>query len=375
MHAILIPLLFALPDERPLEAGIEPFLGEPDFGSTQAFARERFPNVVVTLEGTVVVLFGSSSLRARRSEDGGASFGEELVVAEAGIHGGGALVDETSGDLLAFVEDRHPPAPMTLLRSTDDGRSWSPQEFELAPDAEGRTPSMHMNEAGITLRHGEHAGRLLRATRWYAGQNDRSLWSEHFTNAIFSDDGGRSWSTSAPFPENGTGEAAVAELSDGRIYYNSRVHWDERPRNTRRRAAWSTDAGASWAEHRIVDALPDGHQQRSYGCMGGLVRLPIVGRDVLVFSNIDTERATRERATVWASFDGGQTWPVKRLVYDGPSAYSSLSVGRPQTPSEGWIYLHHEGGPDGGSQLARFDLAWILAGEDTGDGARPDWLP
>ena len=204
---------------------------------------------------------------------------------------------------------------------------------------------------------------------------DRSLWSEHFTNAIYSDDGGRSWSTSAPFPENGTGEAAVAELSDGRIYYNSRVHWDERPRNTRRRAAWSADAGASWAEHRIVDALPDGHQQRSYGCMGGLVRLPIVGRDVLVFSNIDTERATRERATVWASFDGGLTWPVKRLVYDGPSAYSSLSVGRPQTPSEGWIYLHYEGGPDGGSQLARFDLAWILAGEDTGDGARPDWLP
>lgn len=374
MQALLLPLLFGLSDDRPLEAGLEPFLGEPDFSTTQAFAGERFPNVLVSLEGTVVVLFGSSQVRARRSTDGGASFGEEIPIAD-GIHGGGAIVDEGTGDLLAFVEAQHPPAALSLLRSTDDGRSWVAQEFELRPDALGRTPSMHMNEAGITLRHGAHAGRLLRASRWYAGQNDRSKWPEHLTNAIWSDDGGRSWHTSEPFPENGTGEAALAELSDGRIYYNSRVHWQERPRNTRRRAAFSADGGQSWEDYRIVDVLPDGHQHRSYGCMGGLVRLPVAGRDILIFSNIDTQRATRERGTVWASFDGGQSWPVKRLVHDGPSAYSSLSVGRPQTPSEGWIYLHHEGGAQGASQLARFDLAWILEGEHTGDGELPAWLP
>ena len=43
----------------------------------------------------------------------------------------------------------------------------------------------------------------------------------------------------------------------------------------------------------------------------------------------------REKITVWASFDGGRTWPVKRLVYDGPSAYSNLGVGRNGTPSQG----------------------------------------
>ena len=36
----------------------------------------------------------------------------------------------------------------------------------------------------------------------------------------------------------------------------------------------------------------------------------------------------RERISVWASFDGGRTWPVKRLVYDGPSAYSNLDLKR-----------------------------------------------
>ena len=108
--------------------------------------------------------------------------------------------------------------------------------------------------------------------------------------------------------------------------------------------------------------------------MGGLVRLPVDGKDVLIFSNIDTSKATRERGTVWASFDGGQTWPVKRLVYQGKSAYSSLNAGRPGTSSEGWIFLHFEGGPQGGSQVARFNLAWILDGDLTGDGTVPQDL-
>jgi sialidase-1 len=103
--------------------------------------------------------------------------------------------------------------------------------------------------------------------------------------------------------------------------------------------------------------------------MGGLVRLPVTGRDILIFSNIDTPNATRERATVWASFDGGNSWPVKRLVHDGPSAYSSIAAGRPGTASEGGIYLHFESGE--GSHVAKFNLAWLLDGEATGDGELP----
>jgi sialidase-1 len=62
------------------------------------------------------------------------------------------------------------------------------------------------------------------------------------------------------------------------------------------------------------------------------------------------------------------------LVYEGRSAYSSLSAGRPETPSEGMIFLHFEGGPEGGTQLAAFNLQWLLQGEPTGDGDLPQWL-
>ena len=363
--------------DQPIESSLESFLGEPKFSLQEVFDSQRFPNVVVTMKGTVVATFGNKSVLARRSEDGGVTWGEVITIAKSGFQGGGLTVDETTGDILAFVENTHPPAPIKLYRSQDDGLSWSSESVEIKPDSNGNLPSMHMNEHGITLRHGKHKGRLLRATRWYAGKNERARWPDHYTNAMYSDDHGKTWQTSDPFPENGTGEATIAELSDGRIYYNSRVHWQERPKNTRRREAWSSDGGHTWKNWKVIDILPDGHQHRSYGCMGGLIRLPVLDQDILIFSNIDTPNPTRERATVWASFDGGKTWPVKRLVYKKKSAYSSLTAGRPGTPSEGWVYLHFEGGPaiDGkvsnGSNIARFNLSWILAGELTGNGKLP----
>lgn len=357
--------------DQPLEGSMSHFLGTPRMEMQQVFTDERFPNIVVTLKGTVLATWGSKTIRSRRSEDGGKTWGEEITIATPGIQGGGTTADETTGDILVFVEDQHPPAPLTIYRSQDDGRTWQPEKPTIHLDSNGNLPSMHMNEHGITLRHGEHKGRLLRPARYYGKKNDRSEWPNHYTNAIYSDDGGRTWNTSDPFPENGTGEATVAELSDGRIYYNSRVHWQERPQNTRRRSAVSDDGGQSWKDWQVVEILPDGHQHRSYGCMGGLARLPIEGRDILIFSNIDTPNPTRERATVWASFDGGKTWPVKRLVFEGASAYSSLTAGRPKTASEGWVYLHFEGGLNGGSQVARFNLSWLREGVLTGDGELP----
>jgi sialidase-1 len=347
---------------KPAEGDLAPFLRPAAFSIHRVFESERFPNIVVGVDGEVLAFWGNRRVQVRRSEDGGLSWGSPITVADPGFHGGGATVDETTGDVLAFVEATHPPAPITVYRSVDGGRSWCVDAAVVRPDAWGHAPSMHMNEGGITLRRGSHAGRLIRPSRYYAGGNRREEWPNHYTNAVFSDDHGKTWNTGAPFPEKGTGEAALVELADGRLYCNSRVHWPQARNPTRRRCAWSSDAGATWEGWQIVADLPDGRQDRAYGCMGGLTRLPVEGRDVLIFSNLDTSRKIRERITVWGSFDGGKTWPVKRLVYDGPSGYSSLAAGRPQTPSEGWIYLHFEGGPKSGSHVARFNLSWLLEG-------------
>jgi len=343
------------------EGSLAPFLGEAKFDTQQVYASERFPNVVVALDGTILATWGNKSYKVRRSEDGGATWGPEIIVADPGFQGGGAVVDERTGEILVFVEGGHPPAPLTVYRSRDQGRTWTAEDVTIAPDAKGNVPSMHMNEHGITLRHGPHAGRLLRPTRSYAGGNQRAAWPDHYTNAIYSDDRGTTWRTSAPFPAMGTGEATLAELFDGRIYYNSRRHLSTDGLNPRRRhIAWSMDGGATWQDLSVSDELPDGDQNRDYGLMAGLVRLPVKDHDILIFSNIDSAEG-RQRGMVWASFDGGKTWPLKRLVTEGSFAYSSLDAGRPGTPSEGWIYLLFE---SSGATMARFNLTWILDGRD-----------
>jgi sialidase-1 len=352
------------------EGKLDPLLGEPKFDTQQVFKDQRLPNVVVATDGTVLATWGWGGVRVRRSEDGGKTWEPEIAIGE-GLLSGGVTVDEKSGDVLLFTEAKHPPARLTMYRSQDHGKSWKEEAVVIHPDVNGNVPSMCMAEHGITLRHGEHKGRLLRPARWYDAGNGRAFYPNHYNTAVYSDDGGKTWHTSDPFPAVGTGEGTVAELSDGRIYYNSRRHWAPDGVNSLRRwTAWSDDGGATWKDLSICEVLPDGDQGRSYGLMAGLVRLPVQGRDILIFSNIESQRG-RHHGTVWASFDGGKTWPLKRLVTERSFAYSSLDAGRPGTPSEGWIYLLYEG--DGG-EMTRFNLSWLLAGEKTGDGELPQWV-
>ncbi len=357
---------------REFEGPLNPFLGKPICEKQTLFDGERMPNVVVAVDGTVVATWGSKSMKVRRSTDAGKTWTPQQTLGK-GIHGGGVTVDETTGQIFVFVHPSHPKrdtstTPRTVYRSPDNGQTWKVVEAVFTQDVRGHVPSLHMAEHGITLRHGKHAGRLIRPARVY---NETSEARLGYNTAIYSDDHGKTWKPSKPFPEKGTGEGTLCELSDGRLYYNSRVHYPKAKRPTRRRCAYSDDGGETWKDWAVVEVLPDGRQDRAYGCMGGLVRLPVAGRDILIFSNIDTPRPARERATVWASFDGGKTWPVKRLVDAEAGGYSSLAAGRPGTPSEGWIFLLYEKGPGESGKIARFNLSWLLQGKPTGDGEVP----
>ena len=347
---------------------------------------EEMPScsMVVAMDGTVLLFkenSGKGIVELKRSEDGGKTWEPEIEVGKRvkmdldmsdggrykGEHVGwsslgSTIVDENTGDIMVFATSLMPA--QILYRSRDHGKTWKTEDIIIKPDVNGWLSNPNAAcDPGVTLRYGKNKGRLLAPSRvmWdYLNKSGgQEIFGKHYSNAIYSDDGGKTWTPSAPFPLGGTGEAGLAELKDGRIYYNSRTH--NRPGN--RRIAHSLDGGETWQDEHEDDELYGGPPD-VYGCKGALVRLPYDDRDVLVFSS-PGRRDVRHDITVHVSFDGGETWPVKRLVRKGPGNYTWLAAGRNGTPSEGMIYL-----AAGKNWMARFNLAWIMENQELPDQKR-----
>ncbi|MFP4058211.1 MAG: sialidase family protein [Candidatus Brocadiia bacterium] len=343
---------------------------EPLFEMQDLFQSVRIPTIVVAADGSVLA-FARSGRLLRRSADGGKTWSEARPVAPDAA--GNPMVDRTTGHVLLVQAGRG-----RLWRSRDHGQSWKREEIAVRPNALGHgSPESGVpansgaSEAGITLQHAKPRGRLLMPARCQPpkGNNDQEWWPCNYNCALYSDDRGATWQVSTPV-QSGTGEGTLAELADGRIYYNSRCHMAV---DHRRRIAWSHDGGHMWTDWQVCEHLYEVGQpfyfkygtKPSYGCNAGLVRLPhkaTGGRDVLLFSTPDNPGRSRVKMTVWASFDGATTWPVKRLVWKGPSAYSSLAAAE-----DGTIYLLFERGEKKlyeSIAVARFDLAWLTGGRD-----------
>jgi len=370
LTAALLAVTFSIPAGRCAADGPARPQAAPVFEVQDLFQSVRIPKVVVAADGTVLA-FAKTCRQLRRSTDGGRSFSPVQEVGQDAS--GNAIVDETTGDVLVVN-----PRVRSLWRSRDHGRSWQRDQIAVKSNVlghgapEGGVPAdTGASESGVTLRHGKHKGRLLMPARVQPpkGNNDQEWWPCNYNTAIYSDDRGKTWQTSMPV-QSGTGEGTLAELSDGVIYYNSRSHMSV---DHRRQIAASHDGGAMFVDWRVDEQLREVGEpfyfkygtKPSYGCNAGLVRMPLEvtgGKDVLLFSTPDNPGKTRVRMTVWASFDRGRTWPVKRLVYEGPSAYSSLSAG-----PDGTVYLLFERGKKTLYEtiaLARFNLAWLTDGRD-----------
>lgn len=338
--------------------------------------KQRIPKIIVAADGSVLA-FNRSCGVMRRSEDAGETWSEP---AELDSGGGNVVVDDGTGEVLIVR-----PADARLWRSQDHGRTWHAEAIEVRPNASGHGApecapvSLNCSESGITLRHGEHAGRLLMPGRVQppCGNNAQEFWPYNYNTAIYSDDRGKTWQVAEPV-QSGTGEGTLAEVSDGRIYYNSRCHMAV---DAKRLIAWSHDGGHRWVDWQACETLKEVGEpfyfkygsNPSYGCNAGLVRMPLEatnGRDVLLYSAPDNPGGTRVRMTVWASFDRAATWSLKRLVHGGPSAYSSLAADR-----LGNIYLLFESGLSANPKrdidhnkivLARFNLEWLM-GRNNGE--------
>jgi sialidase-1 len=143
---------------------------------------------------------------------------------------------------------------------------------------------------------------------------------------IYSDDRGQTWKIGG-IAEEKTNESAVVELATGELVLNMRSYHGRNRRAVQR----SRDGGLTWSPLELDPALVEPVCQASMITVGKLV----------VFSN--PAATTRAKMSVRASRDGARTWTAPRLLWEGPSAYSSMALLRGDTV--GVLYELGDTGP------------------------------
>ena len=300
----------------------------------------RIPAAIVTPKGTLLAFCegrvksrsdaGDIDLLVRRSSDGGKTWGDIQVVWNDGANTCGnpcPVIDRVSGTICLLMTwnrgddgegaikkgTAHDSRRVFITRSTDDGATWS-KPAEITADAKHKGWRWYATGpgVGIQLTHGPHAGRLV------VPCDHSTADGTYGSHTIYSDDAGKTWKRGEPILPD-VNECQVVELSDGTLLMNMRNYAKSQSRL--RAVATSADGGATWSKVSYDAALPEPV------CQASIIRYdPAKGAiKPLLFSN-PASKERRERMTVRASFDEGKSWPVAKLIYGGPAAYSCLTV-------------------------------------------------
>ncbi len=314
----------------------------------------RIPALIATKKGTLLAFCegrrnsaadsGNIDVLLRRSLDGGKTWGAVQTVADMGddtIGNPTPVVERKTGTIILLLTRN--PGQVTesqtgekdrtvwLTRSTDDAATWStPVEITAQVKRPGWTWYATGPGNGIQLR----SGRLMIPCDHNLGPRER------YSHVIYSDDRGESWKIGG-IAEEKTNESAVVELSNGELVLNMRSYHGKNRRAVER----SRDGGLTWSPLELDQALVDPVCQASMITSGKLV----------LFSN--PAATTRTRMTVRLSGDGAHTWSASRVVWEGPSAYSSLAVLR--AGRIGLLYELGDARPYERIAFASFDIGWL----------------
>jgi len=300
---------------------------------------------------------GPTDLVLKRSMDNGQTWGAMLIVLR-GI-GDEAIMNPCpvfdGKNLIMLCINAHKTARghhrQLLLRSPDAGNTWS--EPEDITEAVAHGVDTFITGPGVGIR--AHDGRLI--VPGYSGvYADDASRLDTRSRVLFSDNGGRSWSLGAAVDYAFSNESQVLELASGELLLNFRIQKVAERHPGCRGMAISRDGGETWLPSTLAKNLND------VICQAGWMRVPSSKSTEpgwLVFSNPDSapgpHSAGRARMTVKISSDEGATWPVKRLLHPGPSAYSC-----PALLSDGTLGVLYECGENKYYERIKFARASIL---------------
>ena len=356
-------------------AGSEDFEGVEN--AAEKYHQYREQNIVVTKTGRVVAVCqgrnksswsdrSGQDLVCKWSDDNGTTWSKGKLIAthdNQSICPNAAVYDAARHRIhvlynLFTWDYQHPPVRGEVgdlncrqfqLWSDDDGETWSePREISTMVDTKGAVMVVGSGE-GLQLCRGPRKGRLIIAGGdFYKGKK---------VLCFYSDDRGETWQRSKVVPWEGkmawASESKVAELPDGTLVLNSRTFVAGGSKTRLRTRAFSRDGGETWTTLENDPAL------KTVSCNGALLAVPCDrGTDGTILLCSVPVGPMRTRGTVYVSFDGGQTWPHKRLAVPGLFAYSSLV-----RFADGKIGLFYESRNHKDIVLARFGLDWLMGVE------------
>ena len=296
----------------------------------------RIPAMVITNNETILAFCegrkgnrgdrGNIDLVLRRSEDEGRTWKPIQLVHEEGgdakivIGNPCPVVDRETGTIwLPFCRNN---LDVFVTHSDDDGRTWATPQ-KITSDVKKPEWGWYATGPGngIQLTHRTHKGRLVIPCDHRVTAIADKFESSR-SHVIYSDDHGKSWKLGG-VTDPKMNECAVAELPDGRLLLNMRSFRGK----ACRASSTSGDGGLTWSAPVDEPVLVES------ACQASMIRVGRRPREakqmlgwagMLVFSNPAVTKG-RNHLTMRFSWDDGQTWPDKYLIYEGMSAYSSLA--------------------------------------------------
>ena len=347
----------------------------------------RIPAITTAMNGWLVAVtdkrWGSNGdlpnnidVVARVSKDNGKTWTEPVTIAgtaELGGdygHGDPAIVtDRVTGDIFVLVTSKEgffygtpeSPARLKYIVSHDNGMTWdAPVDITDmiygagCEDETRKTWHSMFFSSGAALQTSKGTLMCVAPVRT-TSNTTHSLFQAHI---IRSEDHGKTWTCNGVYALTDADESKIVELNDGTLLVKSR---NQNKGNVY--YATSTDDGKTWNERKQFDI-------KDSACNGDVIRLTSEGVEgdknrlllSIPFAN------DRRNVSVFLSTDEAQTWPVRKTICPGGSAYSTMCV-----LEDGTIGIYYEeDGLEGGYHMryVRFSLDWLTDGTDKIDAAK-----
>lgn len=368
---ILVSLIigFAFCYDEPVEQVI---LQNGDDGSKYY----RIPAIVRALDGTLITatdkrwynqgdLPSKIDVVIKRSTDNGKTWGESIYVtpglSDSNGYGDASLVvDRTTGNILCMFtgiqgfwsSTAEKPQHNFVSISKDNGKTWSEMKdithmlygINCSNPERKQWLGMFLTSGGaLQLR----SGRII-----VVGVVRRNGYGvSNF--AVYTDDGGETWDVGVNAACTSGDESKVIELNNGSVLMSIR-------HKPHRFFSISHDKGLTWSnwwdKTDLVDPACNGEIKYYTSSLDGFEKDRII-HSILYSAN------GRKNLSILVSYDNGETWPVKKVLWPNGAAYSSLAF-----LDDGTILCYYERDRSDGNGIdmvvSQFSLEWVTDGKD-----------